>query len=111
MFETPGWNLERGPISNKKEGGKCIYLGIGALNSRGPCFSPVSQPPESATVIANSVSFPLWFICQLLRPSVPSLRWGRSTNPDEEMICVVCVLQMGHSGVGCDLASTLYGMI
>ena len=25
----------------------------------------------------------------------------------EEMVCVVCVLQRGHSGDGCDLASTL----
>ena len=25
----------------------------------------------------------------------------------EEMMCVVCVLQRGHSGDGCDLASTL----
>ena len=26
----------------------------------------------------------------------------------EEMVCVVCVLQRGHSGDGCDLASTLF---
>ena len=25
----------------------------------------------------------------------------------EEMVCVVCVLQSGHSGDGCDLSSTL----
>ena len=25
----------------------------------------------------------------------------------EEMVCVVCVLQRGHSGDGCDLTSTL----
>ena len=25
----------------------------------------------------------------------------------EEMVCVVCVLQRGHSGDGCELASTL----
>ena len=25
----------------------------------------------------------------------------------EEMVCVMCVLQRGHSGDGCDLASTL----
>ena len=25
----------------------------------------------------------------------------------EEMVCVVCVLQRGYSGDGCDLASTL----
>ena len=33
---APGWNLERGHISNEEEGGKPIYFGIGPLNGGGP---------------------------------------------------------------------------
>ena len=50
-------------------------------------------------------------------PALPSLQWGLSTNPGgqcgayvgavEAMMCAVCVLQRGHSGDGCKLASTL----
>ena len=37
LLGAPGWNLERGPISNAEEVGKCIYFGIGS-----PGFSPLS---------------------------------------------------------------------
>ena len=51
-------------------------------------------------------------------PAIPSLQWGLSTHPGVTTWCVcVCswrvnmscvwVLQRGHSGDGCDLASTL----
>ena len=65
--------------------------------------------------------FPL-VVHQAASPSiwqaVQSLQRGMSTNPRvtmwcayvgavEEIMGVVCVLQRGHSGDGCDLASTL----
>ena len=34
----PGWNLERGPISNEEVGGKRINFGIGSLNGGVPCL-------------------------------------------------------------------------
>ena len=48
-------------------------------------------------------------------PASISLHLASSTNPGvtvyvravEEIVCVVCVLQRGHSGDRCDLASTL----
>ena len=36
LLGAPGWNLERGPISNEEGGGKRIYFGIGPLNGGGP---------------------------------------------------------------------------
>ena len=66
-------------------------------------------------VVHQSVFPSIW-------PTVPSLRRGMSTNPgfttwcvcecswidDTCRVCVcVCVWQRGHSGDGCDLASTL----
>ena len=50
-------------------------------------------------------------------PTVPSLQRGLSTSPGSDNVvrmwvqlkrsCVSCVLQRGHSGDGCVLASTL----
>ena len=28
LLGAPGWNIDRGPISNEEEGGKDIYVGI-----------------------------------------------------------------------------------
>ena len=58
-------------------------------------------------VVQQPASLSIW-------PAVRSLRRGLSTNPGvttyvgavEEMMCVVCY-RGGHSGDGCDLASTL----
>ena len=57
----------------------------------------------------------LWSTNQLLWPAVRSLRRGLSANPGVTMWCVcgcnwrdgVWMLQRGHSGDGCVLASTL----
>ena len=37
LLGAPGWNLERGPISNEEEGGKRIYFGITYLYSSSLC--------------------------------------------------------------------------
>ena len=44
LLGAPGWNLERGPISNEEEGGRRIYFGIGAPKWWGPLALDQSAP-------------------------------------------------------------------
>ena len=45
LLGASGWNLERGTISNDKEGWKRIYFGIGAPEWWGPLALTQSAPP------------------------------------------------------------------
>ena len=55
LLGAPGWNLERGPISNEEEGGKRIYVGLGHLNGGAPGFSPVSTTPPPLNPLLGGI--------------------------------------------------------
>ena len=49
----PGWNLERCPISNEEDSGKCIYFGIGISKWWGP-----SQHPFNPLLLQTLIQAP-----------------------------------------------------
>ena len=62
-------------------------------------------------VVHQPASLPIWPAVQSFPRALstnPGVEYGAHVNAFEEIICVMYVIvQMGHSGDGCDLASTL----